>query len=310
MAFQSVINTFLGSGKVGDIAKNSPQRCKAVLLSSAGIPNKIGNAFTRVSGADALGNRAETVRVGGAGLFAGILTNSSQYVSYGTLAGGTLAESMVLLDNTVAQLHDMAEIWVNLPATAAAGNIVTFDPATGDLSSMNPTAQFTGAIATTTLTVSGMVAGGFLGVGSVVSGVGVIPNTIITALVTGLGGNGTYTVSQTQTVAAVAMTAPNQPQPAFVGTGSIAGTVLTMSAMASGQLSVGQQIVGANIPANTSIVSFGTGAGGVGTYNINVSLTVASQAITGASHIVIPNCYVDQYDITATGGLAVIKITN
>jgi hypothetical protein len=71
-------------------------------------------------------------------------------------------------------------------------------------------ADFTGAIAGTTLTVTGYtgVAGAPpLAVGAVVKGAGVAAGTYITALVTGTGGNGTYTVNATQNVAAEAMTA-------------------------------------------------------------------------------------------------------
>lgn len=65
---------------------------------------------------------------------------------------------------------------------------------------------FTGSISGTTLTVSSY-AGDPLKVGTVVKGVGVTANTYITGLLTGTGGNGTYSVNATQTVASVAMTA-------------------------------------------------------------------------------------------------------
>jgi hypothetical protein len=64
---------------------------------------------------------------------------------------------------------------------------------------------FTGAIAGTTLTVSS-VSTGYLQVGSVVTGTGVATGTIITALGTGLGGAGTYTVNISQLVVSTGMT--------------------------------------------------------------------------------------------------------
>jgi hypothetical protein len=64
---------------------------------------------------------------------------------------------------------------------------------------------FTGAISGTTLTVTGSVVG-FLQVGSVISGTGVAIGTTITALGTGLGGAGTYTVNISQLVVQTAMT--------------------------------------------------------------------------------------------------------
>jgi hypothetical protein len=64
---------------------------------------------------------------------------------------------------------------------------------------------FTGAISGTTLTVTGVPVG-FLQVGSVIEGTGVAAGTIITALGTGLGGAGTYTVNISQLVGQTAMT--------------------------------------------------------------------------------------------------------
>ncbi len=66
-------------------------------------------------------------------------------------------------------------------------------------------AVVTGSISTTTLTVSA-VTSGQLGVGSEISGTGVTAGTYITALGTGLGGTGTYTVSVSQTVSSTTIT--------------------------------------------------------------------------------------------------------
>jgi hypothetical protein len=65
-----------------------------------------------------------------------------------------------------------------------------------------------------------------------------------------------------------------------VVTGSIATTVLTVTAVTSGVLVVGQIITGTGVTVGTSIVSLGTGTGGTGTYNVSASQTVASTTIT------------------------------
>ena len=64
---------------------------------------------------------------------------------------------------------------------------------------------FTGAISGTTLTVTNSVVG-IVQVGSVIEGTGVAVGTIITALGTGIGGAGTYTVNISQLVTSTAMT--------------------------------------------------------------------------------------------------------
>ena len=67
-------------------------------------------------------------------------------------------------------------------------------------------------------------------------------------------------------------------------TGSIAGTVLTVTAITSGALSVGQILTGTGITSGTAITSYGTGLGGastaaLGTYNLQLSNTFASGTI-------------------------------
>ena len=62
-------------------------------------------------------------------------------------------------------------------------------------------------------------------------------------------------------------------------TGSISGTVLTVTAVASGTIGTNSILTGASIPTNTVIISRGTGTGATGTYNLNKSLTIASQAL-------------------------------
>ena len=68
-----------------------------------------------------------------------------------------------------------------------------------------------------------------------------------------------------------------------VFTGSIANNILTVTAITSGAIATGMTLSGTGITAGTKIVSFLTGAGGnvneVGTYQLNLSQTVASTTI-------------------------------
>jgi len=65
-------------------------------------------------------------------------------------------------------------------------------------------------------------------------------------------------------------------------TGSIAGSTLTVSAVASGAILPGQQLFGTGIPTGTVVSANGTGTGGTGTYTLNIPLTVTSESITTA----------------------------
>jgi hypothetical protein len=59
----------------------------------------------------------------------------------------------------------------------------------------------------------------------------------------------------------------------------ISATVMTVSAVASGTLAVGDTIYAPGVAQGTTIESFGSGSGGTGTYNLSVSQTVASEAM-------------------------------
>lgn len=66
-------------------------------------------------------------------------------------------------------------------------------------------------------------------------------------------------------------------------TASISGTTMTVTAVGSGALSVGETLSGTGVTAGTTITAFGTGTGGVGTYTVSVSQTVASTTITSSN---------------------------
>ena len=73
-------------------------------------------------------------------------------------------------------------------------------------------------------------------------------------------------------------------------TGSISGTTLTATAVASGNLAKNQFLYGPNILGGTYITALGTGGGGPGTYTVSDTQTVASEAMTSYGP-----------DVTATG---------
>ena len=125
----------------------------------------------------------------------------------------------------------------------------------------------TGSIEGTTLTVTA-VTSGQLNVGETITGTGIAAGTTILSQLSGTpGGDGTYQVSgAAQTVASTTIT------------GSYG--LMTVSAVASGALAVGDTITGTGVTAGTSIVAEGTGAGGTGTYVVSAGQTVASTTIT------------------------------
>jgi hypothetical protein len=146
-------------------------------------------------------------------------------------------------------------------------------------------AIFTGSISGTTLTVTVMQSG-TIAVGQAIFGQGMAQNTVITALGTGTGGVGTYTVSDSQTVTSTAINSVASPA---IVTGSISGTTLTVSAVTSGTLKIGQTIEGSGVTDGTIITAFGTGSGGAGTYTVSASQTVSSTTIYALNWTVLPS---------------------
>jgi hypothetical protein len=113
------------------------------------------------------------------------------------------------------------------PIQIGSGATTTSTTASGTASS----------IATTTLTVGGTVTGTF-SIGMALTGTNVLAGTYITALGTGSGGAGTYTINQTQTVASTTITGTTQKS-IDIGTNGVSGssTVITLGSAVSGALS-------------------------------------------------------------------------
>jgi len=72
------------------------------------------------------------------------------------------------------------------------------------------------------------------------------------------------------------------------GSGS-AGTVLNVTAVASGGIVVGQIINGTGVTANTTVTAYGTGTGGVGTYTVNISQNVSSTTLFSGATVTVPS---------------------
>jgi hypothetical protein len=132
-------------------------------------------------------------------------------------------------------------------------------------------AVFTGSVSGTTLTVTS-VSSGTIAASQSLYGVGVADETVITALGTGTGGTGTYTINVSQTVTARSL---NSTATGARFTATIAGTTMTVSAVATGTIYLGQTIQGVGVTADSVVTALGTGTGGVGTYTLSVASTVA-----------------------------------
>lgn len=133
MSFPSSVRNALAAGIVGEIIYDGPHRAEPRILSSSDAAlNVIGRAFTQVAGSDT------DVEAGGTGVFAGILANPLEYASYGTAAGGPLAPTITLPNETGASLVKMGTMIVSLSTAANIGDDVHFVQATGVLLAVAP----------------------------------------------------------------------------------------------------------------------------------------------------------------------------
>lgn len=93
--------------------------------------------------------------------------------------------------------------------------------------------------------------------------------------------------------------------PKAIFAASISGTLMTVTAISSGVIGVGQTVKGNGLSSNVLITSFGSGSGGTGTYNLSLPQTISSQQCTaifadldlvtvGIAHVPV----VDTLDIT------------
>jgi hypothetical protein len=138
----------------------------------------------------------------------------------------------------------------------------------------NPnSAVFEGTISGTTLTVTSVLSG-TIAANQSLFGVGITNETVIVS-----GSGSTWTLNQANTIGTTIRM--NSAAVAAVVTASMAATTLTVTAVASGTLFVGQTITGSTVTAKTIITALGNGtvlseviaAGGTG-YAVNENITV------------------------------------
>ena len=134
MTFQSTIRLTQTTGIIGEIIRGGPCRVRPLNVNSnGGTPNTVGKAFTFDASVD---DECGPGDVGG-GAFAGVLTVPKNYALAGTVAGGSLAPTLDLPDQTNAEILSMGSIITNLDpvGTGKIGEGIFYDKLTGVLGS-------------------------------------------------------------------------------------------------------------------------------------------------------------------------------
>lgn len=285
--FQTSVATLQAPAVAGDFASTNP---RASVLAGpgaliAGLGGLTVGLFAWVTGfEDSDGTPAQANNFG-AGPVAGFVHREQQ----GLITTYLQDASMLVPAGFPVTLHQAGDFWVkNDGATPVsfgqkayanfANGKATF-AATGSAA----TGSGTGAVAASTFSVTGSIAGNVMTVtavgsgtvvpGATISGTGVTTGTQVVSQLSGTpGGIGTYAVNLGgQSVAST----------------TISGTygTLTLSAISTGTVGVGDSISGTNVVAGTQITALGTGTGGTGTYIVNNNTVVASTTITYATNV-------------------------
>ncbi len=246
------------------------------------------------------GGFANSLTKPGAMLFAQYPTNARGVPAYlrgGSLASMTLAQLQAIPNGTISvtingsvktsgTINLSAVASFSAAATAIQTALAAFDAVVTGAIATNTTMAVTASITDTIMTVTA-VGGGTIVNGAIIAGTGVTAGTMVQKQLSGTtGGVGTYLVSVAQSVASTAIT------------GSYG--VMTVSAVSSGVLGIGQVVSGTGVTVGTTITQFGTGTGGVGTYFVTPSQTASSTTLSCGPELVT-------YDSTAaafviTGG--------
>lgn len=134
MPFQTVVDSKLISGVIGEISHDGPTRAIPVILNTTAAENNvIGRAFTYQDKA------TERVQAGGTGTFAGIMINPKTHVNYGSVAD-PYSRSLLLPNGTPVELLQMGYVFVELTnddeSEAEIGAAVAYNNTTGELTAV------------------------------------------------------------------------------------------------------------------------------------------------------------------------------
>lgn len=293
MPFPNTVNVQAAPAVVGDFASSNP---RATVLSGAPGATLVAGAAGATIGRFGWLDKAAArlVTNAGVGLPAGFIGRELNAAITTWLA----ETSLLIPAGRGVPLYTAGDFWVVNSGAAAvvpgmkayalyASGLAAF-AATGTPPQGSSVTASIAAIAATSVTASiaapaanvtapsvmtvTAVGSGTVVVGGTLSGSGVVTGTTVVAQLTGTpGGVGTYSVSIPQTVASTTIT--------------VAAGTLTVTAVASGAVTVGQVLSGSGVTAGTVVTALGTGTGGTGTYIVSPSQTAASTAIVGTAGI-------------------------
>ncbi len=280
MGFQRTVNLTPAPAVAGDFASSNPRA--TVLAGPGGLVAGMGGVTVgKFAWVDTDGTTARS-RGTAAKAPSGFIHREQQ-----ALIAAYLGESSMNVPvGFPVTLHNEGDFWaLNAgPGSLAVGDAIYANYANGDVAQAAATnasatgsmgATFTASGSGTNLTVTAVT--GVITVGETLgTTTGITAGTTIVSQTSGTtGGAGVYVTSAATTISAATATS--------------FGITLTVTAVASGTIEVGESITGTGIPAGAVVASQVSGAtGGVGVYTLSVPATAyaASTAITSVGGVV------------------------
>lgn len=273
--FPSKVNVLQAPAVRGDFASQNPRA--SVLSGEGALVAPVGGlivgnfAFVAKSANGDVVSQAYT-----SGAEIGFLAREEQGLISAYLAG----DSLVVPQGFMVTLYSEGDFYAYFGNGATPGAVVYADETTGAAQSGSGTTSFTGemgfvgtaSFATNQMTLA-TVTSGVIVTGDTVTAASVTAGTTVTGLISGTANTvgAVYGLSTAPgTIAAEAATT--------------ASTVLNVTAISAGSISVGDVISGTGIAAGSTVLAVLTGTGGVGSYLIS-----GAQQHTVAETITVPS---------------------
>ncbi len=275
--FPNQITGSIGKGFTGSIGTTIVGKIGSTITAS------ISGTTMTVTTAPSGGGLGVGTQVSGSGVTAGTVITS-----LGTGTGGTgtyylnnpstVGSEALTVSSTTLHVTSGSGI-TSFPMQLTGPGVTTGTTITGQVSGTaggigTYTVNTAQLVASTNMTIPGntltVTAGADIAVGQTITGTGIAAGTKITALGTGTGGIGTYTVSPGAQLVATTLITNGDP-------------VSTLTVTAGTNLAVGQTIsyiTSTGTAATTTIQSLGSATGGPGTYIVNGSITASSQTMS------------------------------
>lgn len=253
----AIIANNFGSGPVAGFVPREQQALIGQYLAISGVNIPQGFPVTLMASADVwVLNQGTTEALFGMPAFANYANGQASFAASGAGSGGASVTAAIAagtasftgsISGNILTVSAVASGTLVVGGIVAGTNVPSGNPITGQVSgttggvgvyTVQVPEELISSEALTisygTLTVT-TVASGVLAVGDVLSGAGVTASTTITALGTGTGGNGTYIVNFTQTVASETIAAGTSVQTKWIAMSAGApGELVKISTVALG----------------------------------------------------------------------------